>query len=83
MLTKSNFIFMLAGIVVGAGIALVTNWESAYPQLSSRVGTWQLGVFNGSLSIGWRLNTVTGAMEMCSAKDGTPHCYVMPSPTLD
>lgn len=82
MLTKSNIVLMLAGIAVGAGIALVTKPESAVAQLSSQAGTWQLGVRNSEgLAVSWRLNTVTGAMEMCSAPGGTPNCLVMPRPS--
>jgi len=59
---------------------------SPFSPLSSQAQTapgerWALDVWEGGqISIAWRLNTVTGALEHCAVSAGGAQCTRMPPP---
>jgi len=84
MPSKPMIASFAAGIVVGATFMGAIGLRNSSAQLlsnSGNSGIWQLGVYQGSESRAFRLDTSTGLLEECRTIEGsTPFCVTMPPP---
>jgi len=77
---RKHILWLISGIVIGTVTSLA--YTPALAQAIGSNGTWQLGVSNwNQVNSAWRINTATGAMELCSAYNGKPDCFIMPKPS--
>jgi hypothetical protein len=79
----SNGMVALACLIIGIAIGASANaaLRTASAQTSNAFGPWHLGVDSGGqTSAAWRLNELTGQMEVCGAAGGNPKCFKMPPP---
>jgi hypothetical protein len=82
MSSKSAAIWLVAGIAIGAIGASAFPIGKAGAQTSATLGEWVLGVdTGGQTSVAWRLNRMTGHMDICTATGGNPRCLTMPAPS--
>jgi hypothetical protein len=76
---KFNESFWLAsGIAIGMAVA--NFWHPSYAAAqNAQSGAWQLVIASAAIPTGWRINTLTGELEVCSLLGG-PNCVPMPAP---
>jgi hypothetical protein len=86
MPNAQRVLWLAAGIAVGVAATLVTDPQHASAQRIREIGGWVMEAVPGSVpnapSAAWRINTITGHLEVCEGALKQPKCASMPAPTL-
>lgn len=81
MRTSLTFFVALAASYLAGAVSISLHPLPEARAQASTVSPWVLGVAGaGSAIEAWRLNTVTGYLEMCTGKPDGPRCVAMPGP---
>jgi hypothetical protein len=84
-LNMSTLSGLAVGILVGVAATLATRPHEAIGAGNDFVGAWRVVAAPAGWegpAVAWRINSVTGQMEMCTGSPGLPKCVGVPGPGL-